>query len=79
MRLALQQNLDALPQGILRFFAQNLLSIAGNGMGDNGKGVVGHTLNCSHGFGCWDKTIGNNSGGHYTGLFGSQGIVQTAR
>ena len=79
MWLALQQNLDTLPHGICCLFAQGLLGIAGNGMGDNGKGIIGHTLDRGHGFSRWDKTIGNNSGGHDAGLFGRQGIGQTAR
>ena len=76
---ALQQNLDALSYGIRCLFTQGLLGIAGNGVGDNGKRVVGHPLDRSHGFGRWNKTIGDNGGGHYAGLFGGQGIVQTAR
>ena len=79
MRLALQQNFNALLHGIRCLVTQGLLGIAGNGMGDNGKGIVGHTLDRGHGFGRWDKTIGDNGGGYYAGLFGSQGIVQTAR
>lgn len=71
--------MQALRHGVPGFGADGGIVIVTDGVRDDDKREAWHPGNLRHGLRCRDKAICDNRRGQNAILFGTDGIVQTAR